>query len=114
MRGRAAASRGPGCHAALHGVHASRTHVLAWRGVVQADLRITVRPLVEKIPVAGGVTISLLRVPVVEAKVCLIKGIDLMALPGVPQLLNFGLKVRLNVCKCKCMRPQARMDKRAA
>lgn len=43
---------------------------------------------------AGGVTVSLLRIPVVDAKVCLIKGIDLMALPGVPQLLNFGLKVR--------------------
>ncbi|GLC34697.1 hypothetical protein PLESTB_001233100 [Pleodorina starrii] len=61
----------------------------------KADIRVMLRPLVEKFPCLGGVSVSLLRVPVVDFSLSLIKGVDLMALPFIPQILQAALKVVL-------------------
>ncbi|GIL71431.1 hypothetical protein Vretimale_2707 [Volvox reticuliferus] len=61
----------------------------------KADVRVTIRPLVEKFPCLGGVSISLLRVPLVDFSLKLIKGVDIMALPFIPQIIHAALKVVL-------------------
>ncbi|EFJ52270.1 hypothetical protein VOLCADRAFT_86525 [Volvox carteri f. nagariensis] len=64
-------------------------------GVGWADVRVLIRPLVEKFPCLGGVSVSLLRVPVVDFSLQLIKGVDIMALPFIPQIVHAALKVVL-------------------
>ncbi|GIL46177.1 hypothetical protein Vafri_3227 [Volvox africanus] len=61
----------------------------------KADVRVMIRPLVEKFPCLGGVSISLLRVPLVDFSLKLIKGVDIMALPFIPQIIHAALKVVL-------------------
>ncbi|KAG2484002.1 hypothetical protein HYH03_017169 [Edaphochlamys debaryana] len=61
----------------------------------KADVRVILRPLVEKFPCLGGVSISLLRVPTVDFSLKLIKGVDLMALPFVPQIVAAAMRVVL-------------------
>lgn len=61
----------------------------------KAHVRLEMRPLVDKIPCIGAVAISLLRLPTIDCKLVLAKGVDIMALPFVPQLLNLALKVVL-------------------
>lgn len=60
---------------------------------LHAVARITVRPLVETLPCLGAVHISLLDPPHVDMAVMLINQIDLMALPGVKELVNGIMQV---------------------
>ncbi|KAG2430443.1 hypothetical protein HXX76_009966 [Chlamydomonas incerta] len=61
----------------------------------KADVRVMLRPLVEQFPCLGGVSISLLRVPTVDFALKLVKGVDLMALPFLPQLVATALRIVL-------------------
>ncbi len=51
------------------------------------------RPLIETFPCLGGVSVSLLNVPHVDCCLELVKGVDLMALPVLPQLIRAAMKV---------------------
>uniref|UniRef100_A0A7R9V5U8 C2 domain-containing protein n=1 Tax=Chlamydomonas euryale TaxID=1486919 RepID=A0A7R9V5U8_9CHLO len=62
----------------------------------KADVRITLKPLVEVIPCVGGVAISLLRVPHVDFKLSIIGGVDLMALPVIKDGVRLALRLALN------------------
>ncbi len=49
----------------------------------KSTARVTLAPLVEALPCIGGVTLTLMGPPVMNFKLFLFGGIDLMALPGV-------------------------------
>ncbi|CAD7700524.1 unnamed protein product [Ostreobium quekettii] len=55
---------------------------------LHAVARITIRPLVETLPCLGAVHVSLLNPPHLDMTLKLINNIDLMALPGVKELVN--------------------------
>eukprot|EP00803_Ostreobium_quekettii_P010414 evm.model.scf_2737EXC.1 EVM.evm.TU.scf_2737EXC.1 scf_2737EXC:263-9582(+) len=55
---------------------------------LHAVARITIRPLVETLPCLGAVHISLLDPPHLDMTLTLINNLDLMALPGVKELVN--------------------------
>ncbi|GAB4813356.1 hypothetical protein N2152v2_000402 [Parachlorella kessleri] len=59
----------------------------------KALTRITVKPLVETLPCAGGVTLSLMEEPHVDCEVRVGPSPDLMALPGVPQAVQLAIKM---------------------
>ncbi|KAG2431308.1 hypothetical protein HYH02_013439 [Chlamydomonas schloesseri] len=61
----------------------------------KADVRVLLRPLVEQFPCLGGVSISLLRVPTVDFSLKLVKGVDIMALPFIPQIVAAAMRVVL-------------------
>ncbi len=60
----------------------------------QAEARVTLKPLVDTIPCIGGVSISLLKVPHVDFSLCLMRGVDIMALPIVKDVVKLATKVR--------------------
>uniref|UniRef100_A0A6S8NBT6 C2 domain-containing protein n=3 Tax=Dunaliella tertiolecta TaxID=3047 RepID=A0A6S8NBT6_DUNTE len=59
---------------------------------IKVDTRITVKPLVETIPCVGGVTISLLKVPLVDMNLKSFFGMDILSLPGARLGLNWALQ----------------------
>lgn len=58
----------------------------------KALARITI-PLVETLPCAGGVTISLLEEPFVDFELNILESPDIMALPGVPLAVRSAIKI---------------------
>uniref|UniRef100_A0A7S0S0C1 C2 domain-containing protein n=1 Tax=Chlamydomonas leiostraca TaxID=1034604 RepID=A0A7S0S0C1_9CHLO len=54
--------------------------------------RITIKPLVEEMPCVGGATLTLLKAPHVDMSLKIIKGVDLMALPGIKDGLRFAIQ----------------------
>lgn len=60
--------------------------------------RIILAPLVEQVPVVGGATISLLDIPHVDAKFRAFGGVDMMALPGIRELVRWAVKVGVAAC----------------
>ncbi|GAX84222.1 hypothetical protein CEUSTIGMA_g11645.t1 [Chlamydomonas eustigma] len=66
---------------------------------LKIDARVTLKPLIDVIPFFGGVSISLLKVPHVDFKLSLMRGIDIMALPlikdGVRMVLKYVLESML-------------------
>lgn len=55
--------------------------------------RITVKPLVERLPCVGGVTVSLMETPHINFDLRLADSPDIMALPGIPAALSAALHV---------------------
>lgn len=58
---------------------------------VRALARVTVSPLVDRLPCVGGLKVSLLEIPTVDAELRIAGSPDLLALPGVPQALRLGM-----------------------
>ena len=72
--------------------------------LIKAEARITLKPLVDVIPCIGGVTISLLSIPQVDLSLCIFKGVDLMALPIVKDVVRMALKM---VTETICVLPNS-------
>jgi hypothetical protein len=56
------------------------------------DARVTLKPLIDVIPFFGGITVSLLKVPHIDFKLSLMRGIDIMALPLIKDGFRMVLK----------------------
>lgn len=59
----------------------------------KALTRITVKPLVETLPCLGGVTVSLMETPHFDMDLRLCDSPDIMALPGVPLLVQSAISI---------------------
>lgn len=57
--------------------------------------RVTLRPLVEEIPILGAVNITLLEEPIVDAEIYIADGVDIMILPAMKLALQAIIKVRV-------------------
>eukprot|EP00798_Chlamydomonas_sp_ICE-L_P028843 gene28843-32032_t len=55
--------------------------------------RITLKPLCEVIPITGGLNVALMTFPILDFSLELFRGIDLMALPIVKDLVRSSLKL---------------------
>lgn len=58
--------------------------------------RITLRPLVEIIPILGAVNITLLKEPIVDAEIYIADGVDVMVLPAMKLVLQTIIKLALS------------------
>ncbi len=61
--------------------------------------RITLRPLVEEIPVLGAVNITLLEEPIVDAEIYIADGVDIMILPAMKIVMQMVIKVWRGICE---------------
>ena len=60
--------------------------------------RINLRPLTEAVPCVGGVSLSLLELPHVDLCLKVVHGVDLMALPGIQDVVRLVIKVSNPAC----------------
>ena len=60
----------------------------------KALARVTVKPLVERLPCVGGLSLTLMETPHVDFDLRVADSPDLLALPGIPLAITTALHVR--------------------